>query len=434
VYLLTRLDRIKLGACILVLGPGVALGRDDSGTPLGVRFSRELSQADMLRGNPKLGDPDNLRHVAQLYSQAYRDRLVAGHAAQAFYAQYEGQTTPFHLDVAALPFKLCISTTPDDLLCEAFKKMGKKPSCKRYSWRGTQVELIPEPTEKSPLVFHLYGHYSDPGSLVLSEADLIDFLVQVMKREPPLPDGIRAALEASGTSFLFIGFGFQHWYVRVLLRALGVYQHREPSIALEEPVFFEDPTHMQTVGYFDDQMIEFKPYPWNEFASKLRKLYEAEEARQVSQAPEPPPDAPMAFISYASEDEVAVRRLSERLRRAGIRVWRDKDNLRVGDEWREMLKQVIQNKTLINYVIVAQSQTMCRRTEGVFFDEIAAALERQRDVRPDLRFLIPVKIEECDGLAHLRGRHQIDVSTDGGVLGLVEAISADWRLRGAAPK
>jgi hypothetical protein len=142
----------------------------------------------------------------------------------------------------------------------------------------------------------------------------------------------------------------------------------------------------------------------------------------------------MAFISYASEDEVAVRRLSERLRRAGIRVWRDKDNLRAGDEWREMLKQVIQNKTLINYVIVAQSQTMCRRTEGVFFDEIAAALERQRDVRPDLRFLIPVKIEECDGLAHLRGRHQIDVSTDGGVLGLVEAISADWRLRGAAPK
>ena len=43
------------------------------------------------------------------------------------------------------------------------------------------------------------------------------------------------------------------------------------------------------------------------------------------------------FLSYASQDAEAVRRIAEALRTAGIEVWFDQSELVGGDAWREPL-------------------------------------------------------------------------------------------------
>src|SRR5438552_1625078 len=50
------------------------------------------------------------------------------------------------------------------------------------------------------------------------------------------------------------------------------------------------------------------------------------------------------FISYASEDKVAVTiPLAEALQRAGLRVWFDRQELRIGDSLREKIDEGLAN-------------------------------------------------------------------------------------------
>jgi hypothetical protein len=82
-------------------------------------------------------------------------------------------------------------------------------------------------------VYHLYGYPADPLSLVITENDLIDFLVNVVRKEPSLPPEITNTLARS--TCLFIDLGFKNWY----LRSLGLRGHGEmtgPRAGVEQPI------------------------------------------------------------------------------------------------------------------------------------------------------------------------------------------------------
>ena len=140
-------------------------------------------------------------------------------------------------------------------------------------------------------------------------------------------------------------------------------------------------------------------------------------------------DAPEAFLSYASEDAEAVAELEENLQANGIRVWRDKTNLRAGARWNEVLQSVIKDR--VNYVIVVQTIAMTTRISGVFFREIAAAKEKDEDMGEfrgqKLTFLIPVTLDHSQPLGSLKDLHTIDVTA--GIDALAAAIQADWEIR-----
>ncbi len=424
-FLRALLERIRKGTCVLLMGPGVAIAPDES-TPLTARLARELAQDPQISEDPRLGDRNNLRHVAQLYYQVKRDRDELRLAAEDFYSRFDGVTTEFHRSIASLPFRLCISTTPDDLLYNALVSVGKKPAKAHYNMHHGGGSVLPKPTVEAPAVFHLYGHPSNRESLVLTESDLIEFLVRVVQHDPPLPDEIRGYVGDPDTSFVFVGFGFQFWYVRVLLHVLNVYGHKDRSVALEDPAFFTNPEHAQTVGFFGDRAIEFKQFGWPGFAERLEQMYQAQGGAKPAPAAEPAAgtDAPRAFLCYASEDVEVVTRLSERLEAAGIGVWRDKQNLRGGDDWDRVLVHVIEKQ--VHYVIVAQSTTMDRRGEGYFYKEIAVARERQRRMRQGRIFVLPLQIESCEGLDELKDLHQMSVATEDDFGKLVQAIREDW--------
>jgi hypothetical protein len=440
----TLVERIKRGNCVLVLGPRVAIrANDPDRQPLDELLACDLLASIGAQGSVPLLPPVNLRRAADLYYSQRKDRVDLELAVQDFSEHEAGSTTDFHRDLAQLPFRLCVSASPDSLMLTAFEEANKSPQKGYYSFKqATNKQAInarlSDPTPGKPLVYYLFGHHEDPRSLVLTEGDLIEFLVSVVRGTPPIPDQVRSILADGEASFLFLGFGFHNWYLRVLLHVMNVYGRPNKAFAFEDAQFFNHPEHEQAVGFFSgERLIDFRPLRWEAFARHLREAYEASTPRKTLEATSiresPPPNAPRAFLSYASEDRTAVEELAETLEVRGIRVWQDKQDLRAGDDWNRVLLEVIAKR--VDYVIVVQTPAMTTAMRGVFHREIDAALQRQAEMGEfegqKLRFLVPVKIGACAPLSSLERLHVIDVSEPDGVDSLVKSILEDWDRRAA---
>ncbi|HEX7150311.1 MAG TPA: toll/interleukin-1 receptor domain-containing protein [Thermoanaerobaculia bacterium] len=435
-------ERISRGDCVLVLGPRVAVRPDDPGRePLDSLLARELVESLGVTGPEGASAGMNLHRAADLHYRTLHDRVELDVAVQDFYEREAGATTDFHRDLAKLPFRLCISASPDSLMLNALAATeGKTPQKGYYAFRPVATPRLATPTAERPIVYHLFGHHEEAKSLVLTEGDLIEFLVAVVRGAPAVPDQVRSILADPAASFLFIGFGFHNWYLRVLLQVMHVYGHQSKAIAFEDTHFFDHPEREQVVGFFSgDRLIEFRPLEWETFARQLSAAYETSGRKRAQAAPasvsvQPQPSSekmPLAFISYASENRDRVEELMAKLQARGINVWQDRQDLRAGDDWNQKLIRVIQK--MVDYVIVLQTDEMLSRTEGVFHREIKEAAVRQSGMSEydgeKLRFLIPVRCGACGTLSDLKNRHVIDVDAPGGEDALADSILEDWRNR-----
>src|SRR5438477_6427227 len=93
------------------------------------------------------------------------------------------------------------------------------------------------------------------------------------------------------------------------------------------------------------------------------------------------------FLSYASQDAEAARRICETLRAAGVEVWFDQSELRGGDAWDAKIRKQIKECSLFVPIISAQTQA---RTEGYFRRAWKLAVDRLQDTADHVAFLLPV--------------------------------------------
>jgi hypothetical protein len=99
------------------------------------------------------------------------------------------------------------------------------------------------------------------------------------------------------------------------------------------------------------------------------------------------------LISYVREDSGEVGRLQRSLQAAGIQVWRDTSDLWPGEDWRQKIRDAINNDTL---VFVACFSTRSLAREKTFQnEELLLAIDQLRMRRPDVPWLIPVRLDEC---------------------------------------
>jgi hypothetical protein len=344
-----------------------------------------------------------------------------------FYDAYQDVTTDFHRDLAALPFTLCINAAPDNLFGNALIEAKKKPAQDYYNFRHPRPLIANQPNADRPYIYNLYGHCSDEESLVLTEDDLLDFLVNIIKGSSELPPMIRDQVANSNKNFLFIGFGFRSWHQRILLHVLKTQNRNYESLAVEDKQFFDQPDCSQTVVFYDRlHKIKFGCYSWPDFARELRQEFAALAETTAPLQPEMT-NVPKVFLCYASEDRDEVEQINSHLRGHGIEPWQDKQNLRAGDNWDRQLKQVINRQ--VDYVIVVQTPAMIRQIEGYFYKEITIALDRQQTIAEGFRFILPVTLGGSAVLPQLQQLHQIAVDRLDGLAQLVEAIHSDWDLR-----
>ena len=97
------------------------------------------------------------------------------------------------------------------------------------------------------------------------------------------------------------------------------------------------------------------------------------------------------FLSYASQDAEAARRICEALRAAGVEVWFDQSELRGGDAWDAKIRKQITACALFVPVISAATQA---RREGYFRLEGKLAVGRSHLLADDHPLLFPIAIGE----------------------------------------
>jgi TolB-like protein len=97
------------------------------------------------------------------------------------------------------------------------------------------------------------------------------------------------------------------------------------------------------------------------------------------------------FLSYASQDAEAARRICEALQARGIEVWFDQSELRGGDAWDQKIRHQIKDCALFIPIISSHTQA---RLEGYFRLEWRLADQRTYLMGRNRAFIVPVCIDD----------------------------------------
>ncbi len=147
-------------------------------------------------------------------------------ATRANYPQFEEDfENPLRI-LAELPLPIYITTSYYDFLEKALREAGKEPHTEICYWHE-ELDDIPsifeddpdfQPSEETPLVFHLTGLDEHPSSLILTEDDYLDLLVKISEDIEAIPRRVSQALVDS--SLLLLGFGLDDWNFKTIFRGL----------------------------------------------------------------------------------------------------------------------------------------------------------------------------------------------------------------------
>ncbi|TXE12359.1 SIR2 family protein [Algoriphagus aquimarinus] len=217
------LEALGNGSCIVFLGPLVSTV-SEGGLPLDSAFAKALGVTLEEEGiaYDKMHS-HNLTYIMQRFMTIKGvTSSDPGYEAKKFYEKYQGQINSIQKMVASLPISLIINTSPDSSIFLALKEQGKYRSVHDYyNFEGEESDDIEAPSPECPLVYNLFGFYKNTESLVLTEADQVKFISKVVKDQPSLPPKLLRQFQGKKT-FLFLGFNWENWHLRLLLQSLDL--------------------------------------------------------------------------------------------------------------------------------------------------------------------------------------------------------------------
>jgi hypothetical protein len=424
---------IEGGECILFLGPDVPVEWSDGSRQvpeqsLAIRLLQALDDDGLSGLDVQASD---LAWIAQRFV-AREDEVSLEMQLRRWHQEWLDRSSKLHDALAALPFRLIVTSGLDPLMETALRRAGKRPAVERYHYRGRNQELLPEPAMAEPLLFHLYGRVNEPASVVLTELQLLDFLARLISRDPPLPNDLNAAL-THGRLFLFVGFGLKQWYLRVLFHVLKVLRPDSRGFALEtlEAGLARTTTRDASIFFYRDNFkMDFVRGDPLQFVCELRDRYVASGGDDRLAAAGLAGDSTAAasranggatvFICHASEDKKKASEVHDALKRARLEPWLDQDALRGGDRWDELIGATIEK---VDYFVVLNSKALAAKSREASYvnKEIKRALQAD-DLRLVGRFIVPATIDETPLLEPLARFHAVDLRRPEGMSELVRAI------------
>jgi len=280
------LRRIENGNCTPFLGAGACYGAIQMGAEIAEEWAQKY-------GYP-LENKKDLAAVSQYIAVQY-DPITPKEELQAKFRTvvcpaFRDPDEPHGL-LAELPLPIYITTNYDDFMLKALESREKKPKYELCRWNKllkdkksileTRRDYTPSPEE--PLVFYLHGHISDVRSLVLTEDDYLDFLVNMAGDDRLIPSRIQRAV--AETSLLFLGYSIADWDFRVLFRSIAKLVERSNSpahVSVQlEPVGKEAGQEAKKNArdyldrYFQNQKIRVYWGKCRDFATELRQRWDA---------------------------------------------------------------------------------------------------------------------------------------------------------------
>lgn len=258
-------DAIRDNECVLLLGPKAATYEGDFLIDLlAKKFAKLLQREHRLTAEQC---PQKLPELIKVYKNQFRDPSLAleqiGKVLKAFYADFSPTDINTYKMVADLPFRYIINTTSDDLAAQALADNDRiahffyfhfADPAHNATANEKATHLDQEIDRDRPLLYNLAGHYNLPHSLVLTDDDRLKFVEKVLQNDKDsLPPNIAFYFTNKPRfrmrkTYLFVGFDFNDWHLRLLMHLLRRSQEHLPqtftlqksSDLSEEKRFFYD--------------------------------------------------------------------------------------------------------------------------------------------------------------------------------------------------
>lgn len=216
------LDRIDEKKCTPFLGAGV---RSDVFT-----LRSRIAQKWADEYEYPLGGNVNLARIARFISVNYdadftKRRLLDQYRTIAA-PDFDDPEDPYAI-LADLPLPVYITTNYDSFMYQALlhrNRDARQEVCRWNKLIADPPSIFDEgfsPSVANPVVFHFHGHTENLDSLVLTEDDYFEFLINVSKDPRLIPSRIEKAV--TGSSLLLLGYRLDDWDFRVLFHMLASY-------------------------------------------------------------------------------------------------------------------------------------------------------------------------------------------------------------------
>jgi len=207
------IDTIKSEKCVLMIGPDVA--RMPSGETVQQALWNHLRQ---------FKDDDSIIYYNDDEFMLFKnesDKLVTYFEIQKFYDKIP--VHPIYEKIAQIPFDLILSVSPDTFLKQVYDKYQIGCAFETYK-KYENPGKINRPSKDVPLVYNLFGTVEDDESLIFTHDDLFDYLFSILGSKK-LPVELEHEVK-SARNIIFLGFKFDRWYVKLLLRLFNLHQGR----------------------------------------------------------------------------------------------------------------------------------------------------------------------------------------------------------------
>ncbi len=393
------------GKCALVLGPEVPFDAPKEVGVKGIKGTcasalRDHLRSELIRWKNLTEEqakelPTTLAAIAQIYEDIGSNSgdMSLKSKAGDFYRQNKLKPSEAHTKIADLPFSVILSACHDDLLIEAMGKLKHRKRPQPYYYKlgeiNTETPIFDKISVKSPLIYHFFGHYINNRQLILSENNLLDFLIKAYSGEPKLLDEVVIKLNKCN-SLLFIGFDIEDWYLRIILKALVRFLdkdgNKKTGYALEPYRCVVKREYNPTVLFYG-RGTPIRICDELDLLSFIEKLNDnlAEKGWSIDNTRNV---GPKVFISHASEDEELARYICEYLKKDIFRPWIDAE-LRGGEIHQEIIAQKIQESDFVVALATPNlTEKILNDTGSYVGQEISLANKRVNT--PECPFLIPL--------------------------------------------
>jgi hypothetical protein len=301
-------------------------------------------------------------------------------------------------------FNLFVTSTPDPLLARAMQAIRPGFSAARDVIRfcppgtasRTSQASCDLPVEfRDTLVYHILGDYT-LSDFAIWEEDYMEFICGLLEQRGTVENLFHMFVSRS---LLLLGAPSDDWIVRFFLRVvrgqrLSTFPESrdylvESKNALSDAlIFFFDKATKTT------RVILAAPDVFvAELARRWRDTYGAtDDARFLERQPTDMPPGSV-FISYAREDLATAIRVGQALASAGVRIWLDRQRLRVGDNYENTLEQAVKDASFFISLI---SQHTEENPDRYVHKERTWAAQRHVD---GYVFYLPLIIDGTEGVA-----------------------------------
>jgi len=227
----TITEWIEQQKCVLVLGPDIAYNSQKS-------LLNELSTfVETKRIKCNFNQDEEFLSSTTKFSPQFNQQL------NKFFETLK--PTDIYRKIAEIPFHLFVSLSPDLLLKQTFEHKNFEYDFDFYH-RNVNPQDVDKPTPQKPLIYNLLGEQTQCSSLVLCFNHLFDYLSSILGNYG-LPENLRNEFKETQSVF-FLGFKYDKWYFKLILRLLNF-----PELALRQAAFEEVENKEGIINFYTDE-------------------------------------------------------------------------------------------------------------------------------------------------------------------------------------